>query len=1120
MHSPPVDPKLEQNHAIREFELPRRISALASLMTTELFLPISNRRELEWRKFQLLKKEEEENLEEITSDAESLISEFEEVYASAELHLKNQSITIKNNSAPNTEIENCRPEQTLKRCEDLRDQLLHKKKPSILIRRPDGSCSWEANIVWVIMLGILSIWFWYIVVGFVLLLVVIKKIVHTGILDDITRLRGLTLRMTKQIKDVIHKAETDAEKAIEQAKTGYLEEMNKVEAQYLPLAEAIKRKVEIAWQECKHAGAEWSSPEWKNWAPDPSPEFASRIGVLRSKQKFRNFEFTLPALVPFSDGRCLGFKASSNEKQKASGALLGVVVRVLANTPPGKARFTFIDPVGLGQNVADFLHLGDFHKDLISGKAWSEPQQIEQQLVLLTEHMEVVIQTCLRKEFKSILEYNQARNEVAQPFRFLIINDFPVNFTEASTRRLVSIIKNGPRCGVFTFLLVDTEKKLPYGITLDDFSPETAWINLKKDESTDHKSCFVWEDHSFKDFELLVDDAPPQELTSFIVKKSGEMAIPAMKIEVPFDHLLKTASLTKDFWWTASSAESLRVPIGPCGSRAIQELVLGGDQEAHALLVGRTGSGKTNLMHVIITGLALKYPADELQLYLIDFKGGVGFKRYAEYKTPHAKVIAIESEREFGMSVLRGLDAELKRRSDIFRSAGVDNLFAYRSKMRTQANENFPMSRILLIVDEFQEFFSENDDLAQQAKMIFERLARQGRSFGVHFLLATQSLSGSAQLPSSIMGQIKVRIALPCSEADSRLILADDNKAARALSLPGEGIYNPLAGLVEGNNRFQVARFSDEDLPKYLALIGETSGYKQLPLVFEGNELAILEECAPLKDQIQATTWDEANKNIEIALGEPIAIMPPVTARFRRQSGSNLLIVCRDEGEGLGMCVAAFLGILAQRGPDKRTIYLADFIAADTDWAQHAEEIARCFPGEATIVRRQRDVTGLVVEVAKTVQDRAQENSDRKSIFLILQGIHRIKVLREDMEDDDGNNAVELLKTILKDGPEVGVHVIAWGDTYGNVTRGLDRRSLGEFGLRVAGLMDAGDSMNFLDNMSASKLSKPHRALFYDEDKPGQFLTFRPYKLPTLAWLQDTRERLLRRAENEKSSKL
>ena len=143
----------------------------------------------------------------------------------------------------------------------------------------------------------------------------------------------------------------------------------------------------------------------------------------------------------------------------------------------------------------------------------------------------------------------------------------------------------------------------------------------------------------------------------------------------------------------------------------------------------------------------------------------------------------------------------------------------------------------------------------------------------------------------------------------------------------------------------------------------------------------------------------------------------------------------------------------------------------------------------------------MLAGIAKEVHSRSENLSGRGSIYLILQGMHRIKSLREDTEDEDGHNSVELLKTILRDGPEVGVHVVAWADTWGNITRGLDRKAIGEFALRVAAVMDSGDSMNFLDDAAASKISKPHRAVFYDEDRPGQLISFRPYAMPPAAWL-------------------
>ena len=99
----------------------------------------------------------------------------------------------------------------------------------------------------------------------------------------------------------------------------------------------------------------------------------------------------------------------------------------------------------------------------------------------------------------------------------------------------------------------------------------------------------------------------------------------------------------------------------------------------HALIAGKTGSGKSTMLHALITNIALTYSPDEAELYLIDFKKGVEFRAYAVNKLPHARVIAIESEREFGLSVLQRLDGIMKERGEKYRQAGANDLKGYRA---------------------------------------------------------------------------------------------------------------------------------------------------------------------------------------------------------------------------------------------------------------------------------------------------------------------------------------------------------------------------------------------------------------------------------------------------------
>src|SRR6188472_3410430 len=129
------------------------------------------------------------------------------------------------------------------------------------------------------------------------------------------------------------------------------------------------------------------------------------------------------------------------------------------------------------------------------------------------------------------------------------------------------------------------------------------------------------------------------------------------------------------------------------------------------------------------------------------------------------------------------------------------------------------MPRVLLIVDEFQEFFVEDDRTAHEAALLLDRLVRQGHAFGIHILLGSQTLAGAYSLARSTLGQMAVRIALQCSEADAHLILSEDNTAARLLNRPGEAIYNDANGLVAGNHPFQVVWLPDPQRQAYLAAL-------------------------------------------------------------------------------------------------------------------------------------------------------------------------------------------------------------------------------------------------------------------------------------------------------------
>lgn len=862
----------------------------------------------------------------------------------------------------------------------------------------------------------------------------------------------------------------------------------------------------------------WSDRYWQTYS-SPKDEIASNLARFGEQTDSGGGQLiTLPALLWFIGNRGLLFRATSNASQKAMQTIQSLLIRFIATIPPAKLRLIFVDPIGLGQNVAPFMHLADYDEQLVTGKAWTEPNHIEQRLTDLTEHMENVIQKYLRNQFATIEDYNKDAGEVAEPYRVLVVMDFPANFSETAARRLVSIAQNGPRCGVYAIVLADTSKPLPHGFSLADLERASTVIAWQDNR-------WVWQDDDFKDCLLELDAPPDKELFDRIIQTVGKATKAAAKVEVPFERMYELFApqlelhredypglravlnpMQSATWWQGETDTRLFALLGRSGAKRIQCLDLGKSTAQHALIAGKTGSGKSTLLHTLITSAALTYSPDELELYLIDFKKGVEFKTYAVNQLPHARVIAIESEREFGLSVLQGLDAELKRRGDLFRKFQVDELAAYRGK----SSES--LARVLLLVDEFQEFFTEDDSITSQAAQILDRLVRQGRAFGMHVLLGSQTLAGAYSLARSTIDQMAVRIALQCSEADSRLILADDNPAARLLSRPGEAIYNSSNGTVEGNNRFQVAWLTDEQHENYLAQIREFAKQTEhfpppSQIVFEGNAPAEIENNRPLHDALTATP-KTITLPISAWLGDPIAIRPPIAATFRRTSGSNLLVVGQSDEAALGMFTSALVSLVAQgERYGERFVQILDFGAVD---GPHANFFARLNEtlGNAFNLGRRRELPAVIDQLAQETTRRLDGETGGAPIFLFIYGLQRARDLRQedtmnfslDADASNAPNPAQQFNTILREGPDVGIFTVVWCDTLTNLNRALDRRALREFAMRVVMQMSAEDSANLIDTPAASKLG-PYRALFYSEEE-GRLEKFRPYALPSDAWLE------------------
>ena len=851
----------------------------------------------------------------------------------------------------------------------------------------------------------------------------------------------------------------------------------------------------------------WSQKLFADWTPPLKFEHAAKFAelevdvdklceVTRKSSRLTlpgPAQFSLPLVLTYPEEGSILFETANLGRESVIGALNNIILRLLATTPPGRLSFTIIDPIGLGQNFAGAMHLADYGEQLINSKIWTQAVQIEQKLADLNEHMEKIIQMYLRNEYATIAEYNQAAGNIAERYQFLVVADFPVNFSELAAKRLLSIAASGARCGVYTLIHWDHRHPKPQDFAPEDLRKSSVCLSNKGSE-------LIFTGKSFPGTTLLLDAPPAPELATEFIHKVGRNSRDSSRVEVPFSHVAPADSEL----WSEETTSELRVPIGRTGATKLQYLAIGKGTRQHALIAGKTGSGKSTLFHIIITNLALWCSPEQVEFYLVDFKKGVEFKCYATKRLPHARVVAIESDREFGLSVLQRVDDELKRRGDMFRKLGVQDIAGYKRAGGTE-----PIPRSLLMIDEFQELFVEDDKVSQGASVLLDRIVRQGRAFGVHVVLGSQTLGGAYTVARTTLGQMVIRIALQCNEADAYLIMDESNPAPRLLTRPGEGIYNDSAGAVEGNSPFQAVWLSDEVRDEYLDKVRQRAIQSGIayagPIVFEGDAPADVRENRVLQNLLEVEAI-APTVSPSIWLGAPNSIKGPTEAMFHRQSGNNLLIVGQRDEAALAMLAIALVSLATQFPRDAAQFILFDGSPPGSAPREFLERIVRAIPHKITMAKP-GDLTEIMNGLTADMKQRAEteHGAGAPATFLLFHGLQKNNKLRQD--DDFGFSSGDAVATpsvqlnnLITEGTSLGFHVIATVDTYNNVNRFLSKKAFSEFEMRVLFQMSANDSANLCDSPKAGTLGL-NRALFYNEQE-GYLETFRPYALPDNEWIE------------------
>ena len=252
----------------------------------------------------------------------------------------------------------------------------------------------------------------------------------------------------------------------------------------------------------------------------------------------------------------------------------------------------------------------------------------------------------------------------------------------------------------------------------------------------------------------------------------------------------------------------------------------------HGVLVGATGSGKSELLRSLVAGLAATHDPEQLAFVLVDYKGGAAFAELS--RLPHVAGLITNLQRDLSLvdRMHAALIGEQERRQTMLREAGnLDDIVAYQA--RREADPSMPpMPDLLVIVDEFAELLAARPEFID----LFVGLGRVGRSLGIHLLLSSQRLDEGRL--RGLESHLRYRLCLRTfSAVESKLVLGTQD-AYLLPSMPGLGYLKVdtekyvqfRAALASGAApRARVA----EEPPAPVRVFEPRAGMEHLPVVVE-----------------------------------------------------------------------------------------------------------------------------------------------------------------------------------------------------------------------------------------------------------------------------------------------
>jgi hypothetical protein len=687
---------------------------------------------------------------------------------------------------------------------------------------------------------------------------------------------------------------------------------------------------------------------------------------------------SIARITPFLDAQNIQFNRGAAPLSDALPSVAGLLLRTLATTQPGDVQVRVYDPEGLGSSLSWIGALVDM------GLA-AQPVTDNAGLVSLLEEASKDIADIsgnLLQGIESVAAASQPEGRRIVPWKILVLLGEPEGmFSDSADRLLSRVAGEGARHGIHIIRVVTKPSPLPNSTEFSTFGLDKPKVQGGPDLSR-----------------VAVQ-------TIAAMRAYMEQNAPSAK------QFLEVQEMARG--QIAGVATGIHLPLGVLPGSGAPALAVLNDQTPHAMLMGPSGTGKTQVIHTIVSSVMASYTPAEVQVLLLDMKETRDFtRRYGAFDgnpaVPHVSVLGSTHDVEYGESLLRWLIEEVVRRN----KADGSNY----ASLRAASAE--PPPRLLVIIDEFQNLFptgSGNAGVVAQNVALMVRLAREARSAGVHLLLSTQTISGVDALTgtsNSLLNQFQLRIALPRAAG----VLDYLNDGAETLP-EHHAIINHAGGLSEGNVIAHIIPPTPSERSTLLeAAVEQTPDAEQQ--FFEGRTL---DDPTPVLDSLS----DRVRVVPSVFAGKTVALTPePLLLPLRRGPGGNIAVVGNRDIDGhnatVDVMLAGVAGLIQTAEAD------AEFHVVPVHF-ESAGLAARIHAYGTTLdrnvtVHQRTDLTPLLTRLSAEVSARTVTSP----VYVILLGMDAASNLLSEYADDGMTSGKSAFESLLKHGPDYGVHMVAW----------------------------------------------------------------------------------------------